>query len=160
LKFDLRCGVTTALLMLLAALGQGGNPPEHPTNDPALACGGGAMVFFTPGSSAVAGRTHDRLLGFIEFKRRANLRGRIAVEAGGDGVGSAFNEALSRRRAEALRGWLIAHGVEPQRIETYLPADRMDPRAEEYQFVLGWVAQFVPASEIRRQHGNVVIECF
>jgi outer membrane protein OmpA-like peptidoglycan-associated protein len=45
---------------------------------------------------------------------------RLRVEGHTDGVGgAAANLALSKRRAEAVKGWLVAkHGVDPGRLET------------------------------------------
>lgn len=43
---------------------------------------------------------------------------RVVVEGHADGTGDdAYNRALSTRRAEAIRAFLVAHGVAPERIE-------------------------------------------
>lgn len=42
----------------------------------------------------------------------------LQIEGHADGTGdSAYNRALSERRAEAVRDWLVEHGVEPERLE-------------------------------------------
>jgi outer membrane protein OmpA-like peptidoglycan-associated protein len=51
------------------------------------------------------------------LKQRADIE-RLAIQGYADKRGSAeYNRALSLRRAERVKEWLVAHGVAPERLE-------------------------------------------
>ena len=56
----------------------------------------------------------------------------LEIEGHADGSGSdEYNDALSLRRAEAIRDWLVAHGVEPERLRTSAQGERAPVEANE-----------------------------
>ena len=75
-------------------------------------------VTFAPGSAEIDAASAIVLdVAAGEILARTGVR--IRVEGHTDGVGSAeSNEALSQRRAEAVRRYLVRKGVAPQRLET------------------------------------------
>jgi outer membrane protein OmpA-like peptidoglycan-associated protein len=75
----------------------------------------GAVLFAT-GQSTLLPIAQDRLQQ-VAHALNDNPNGTILVEGHTDSVGSAAaNEELSRRRAEAVREFLVAHGVDAARI--------------------------------------------
>jgi outer membrane protein OmpA-like peptidoglycan-associated protein len=75
-------------------------------------------VSFAPGSAEIdAGSAIVLDVAAGEILARTGVR--IRIEGHTDGVGSPeSNEALSQRRAEAVRRYLVRKGVAPQRLET------------------------------------------
>src|SRR5690606_18772957 len=56
----------------------------------------------------------------------------LEIEGHADGSGSdAYNDALSLRRAEAIREWLVARGIEPERLRTSAQGERAPVEANE-----------------------------
>jgi len=75
----------------------------------------GAVLFAT-GQSTLLPIAEDRLREVAKALKETP-RGAVTVEGHTDSVGSpAANEELSRRRAEAVRAFLLTQGVEPDRV--------------------------------------------
>ena len=56
----------------------------------------------------------------------------LEIEGHADGSGTdEYNDALSLRRAEAIGEWLVAHGVEPERLRTTAQGERAPVEANE-----------------------------
>jgi outer membrane protein OmpA-like peptidoglycan-associated protein len=56
----------------------------------------------------------------------------LEIEGHADGSGTdEYNDALSLRRAEAIGEWLVAHGVEPERLRTAAQGERAPVEANE-----------------------------
>ena len=73
-------------------------------------------VFFDSGSAVLDARAREILDHAVEQIRATDVRG-LSIEAAADRVGSAeANLRLSRRRAEAVRAYLLARGLPPAAI--------------------------------------------
>jgi outer membrane protein OmpA-like peptidoglycan-associated protein len=73
-------------------------------------------VLFTTGSSTLQNEASDRLDKLVTFLDKYQER-RVLIEGHTDNVGSFdHNKALSRRRAESVRSYLVQHGIESHRL--------------------------------------------
>lgn len=151
-----------AALLLGTAL-----PPAAVTSaSPRHECAGGAFIFFEPGSDRIDPPAADRLEGFVATSRRLNAESDIKIESGGDGFGAAFDPALSRRRSEAVRDFLLARGFAGARIriaveEEISHSDLGGHEESSFYRRLGWVAELVSRQEyLRHFPAGLVVECF
>ena len=97
-----------------------------------MACVAGTRIAFAPGSDRIGPAAARRLESYRAASRRRGAGGEVRIDAGGD-------EALARRRAEAIRAWLAARGVAAGRMRVAL-RDELD--AGERHAVL--IAELVP----------------
>jgi outer membrane protein OmpA-like peptidoglycan-associated protein len=95
-------------------------------------------VSFAPGSAVLTGDSDTKLAQFaVALKDPALARKRFEIAGHTDASGSPEkNRALSQARAEAVRHFLVTHGVEASRLEAkgygseglFLPNMPLDPR--------------------------------
>lgn len=131
-----------------------GSPPSHspstavassrPAPDAPAASGDGAFAFrirFGFDSAVIDPSFNDHLRAVADMMRqRPDIA--LVVEGHTDAVGDAgYNEALSQRRAAAVRDFLVAGGVEPSRLQVVgrgerepLTADGRDAANRRVQF--------------------------
>lgn len=129
-------------------------------------CAGGAIVFFEPGSDGLAPNAIERLTGYADASRRQNADSDIYIESGGDGTLATFNPALSRRRSEAIRSFLLAHHFPANRVHvqvqqsygTRAPYDTDDATIMNR---IGHVYELVSREEYGRLYPpGMIMECF
>lgn len=103
-------------------------PPDAPRAEPS--------VLFGPGSATLTSKAKSGLRKVAERLRKEHADARIIVAGHTDDVGGrSANLRLSRRRAEAVRDWLTAHGrIDPALIAVRAYGEskpsRSEPRAE------------------------------
>jgi hypothetical protein len=106
-----------------------------------------------------------QLAGFAEGSRRQNADSQIYIESGGGGEGPRFDRALSQRRSERIRAFLVAHGLRADRIHIEIGEiySRAAPgqSGPPYEYVIGHVYEMVTRDEYRRLYPpGLVVECF
>jgi len=73
-------------------------------------------VLFATGSAEIQGGTNQNLEKLVTFLKQYPER-QVLIEGHTDNVGSAaFNETLSRQRAESVRRFLISRGIDSSRL--------------------------------------------
>jgi len=73
-------------------------------------------VLFASGSADIQGGTNQNLEKLVDFLKQYPDR-QVLIEGHTDNVGSAaFNQTLSRQRAESVRQYLVSHGVDNRRL--------------------------------------------
>ncbi len=78
------------------------------------------QVFFATDRDVILPRSNRVLTAVADVLRATPAIHRLAVEGHTDNVGTeAHNMDLSRRRANAVMNWLVAHGVEATRLEAH-----------------------------------------
>ena len=150
------------LLLAAAALAQ--SPQEDPMESPNLACAGGVQIFFEQGSDRIDTKSTEYLNGFSSFWRGAEPAGLLRIEAGGDGTGTSFDADLARRRAAAVRAYLLEAGFRAKNI-LVLVGDGLttSQTSEEMKFLfhMGWVSRFISKDEYARLYPKgLILECF
>ena len=147
------------LAALLAMLGAG----QSPVHSPDYRCAGGAMIFFERGSARIGTEAANRLAGFVSGSRREGVVGVVNIESGGDGYGRRFDAGLSRRRSDAIRALLARLGHRSTGTTVTVGEDlrRTSGTGDDYQTLMGWVAQRLPLEEYRRRYPpGLIVECF
>jgi hypothetical protein len=144
---------------LLAAAGAA-QAPLHRSD---YRCAGGAMIFFERGSAQINTEGANRLASFVAGSRAEGIIGMVNIESGGDGYGSRFNASLSRRRSEAIRTLLayLRHRARSTNVVVGEDLRRSSETEDDYQTLMGWVAQLLPREEYdRRFPAGLIVECF
>jgi outer membrane protein OmpA-like peptidoglycan-associated protein len=110
------------------------------------------LVFFDWGSAAITPATASILDAVVEGRRVEQAGARVVLSGSADRSGSdEFNVALSRRRAESVRLYLLARGIEADAFEirafgeTRPLVDTPDGAAEPQNRYLG--IEFGPSSD-------------
>lgn len=148
--------------LLLAAVPSAAEAPETPRNS----CAGGRFIFFEPGSDRIDPAAAERLEAFAAGSRQLNASSDIKVESGGDGFGPAFDAALSGRRSDAIRAFLLARGLARDRIRIAFREEiSRDEMGEDGSLAfygrIGWVAELVTRQEyLRHFPADLFVECF
>lgn len=130
-------------------------------------CAGGRMTFFERGSDRVEGPAVPMLDSFARYSLAQRANSVILIESGGDGTLSGFNPRLSRRRSEAIRDFLVAHGMSRRRIriavqENYGVRPLAGTDMDEFAARIGHVEERVTGEEYRRLYPQpgTIVECF
>ena len=105
-----------ALLLALCAAPAVGAP--GPDEKPPPPCVGWGLLFFDSGSAKVTPVAAAILDNFLSGMRANTYPSNIKLNGHTDRVGGPeANELLSRRRAEAVRDYLVARGIDASRVE-------------------------------------------
>ena len=103
------------------------------------------IVFFEFDSDEITGPAEEKLRAKAEILR-ANPGLRLRIEGHADQRGSTeYNLALGQRRAEAVRAWLAAYGIDESRLNTlsYGKERLLDEGTSEDAFARNRRAEFV-----------------
>jgi peptidoglycan-associated lipoprotein len=103
------------------------------------------IVFFEFDSDEISGQAEERLRAKAEILR-ANPGVRLRIEGHADQRGSTeYNLALGQRRAEAVRAWLSAYGIDEGRLNTlsYGKERLLDEGSDESAYARNRRAEFV-----------------
>ena len=103
------------------------------------------IVFFEYDSDEIGGAAEEKLRAKAEILR-ANPSLRLRIEGHADQRGSTeYNLALGQRRAESVRAWLSAYGIEESRLNTlsYGKERLLDEGTDESSFARNRRAEFV-----------------
>jgi outer membrane protein OmpA-like peptidoglycan-associated protein len=77
-------------------------------------------VFFATGHERILPQSQPVLTAVAEALRANPRIRRVSIEGHTDETGdSAHNLELSRQRADSVRDWLVAHGIDRDRLETH-----------------------------------------
>jgi peptidoglycan-associated lipoprotein len=103
------------------------------------------IVFFEFDSDEISGEAEEKLRAKAEILR-ANPGLRLRIEGHADQRGSTeYNLALGQRRAESVRAWLSAYGIDEARLNTlsYGKERLLDEGTDESAFARNRRAEFV-----------------
>jgi peptidoglycan-associated lipoprotein len=103
------------------------------------------IVFFEFDSDEITGQAEEKLRAKAEILR-ANPSLRLRIEGHADQRGSTeYNLALGQRRAESVRAWLTAYGIDESRFNTlsYGKERLLDEGSDEEAFARNRRAEFV-----------------
>lgn len=103
------------------------------------------IVFFEYDSDEITGEAEEKLRAKAEILR-ANPGLRLRIEGHADQRGSTeYNLALGQRRAESVRAWLSAYGIDESRLNTlsYGKERLLDDGSDEASFARNRRAEFV-----------------
>ena len=103
------------------------------------------IVFFEYDSDEISGQAEEKLRAKAEILR-ANPSVRLRIEGHADQRGSTeYNLALGQRRAESVRAWLSAYGIDESRLNTlsYGKERLLDEGTDEASYARNRRAEFV-----------------
>ena len=125
------------------------------------------MIFFERGSDRIEDPAGPMLDSFARYSLAQGADSIILIESGGDGTLSGFNPRLSRRRSQAIRAFLVAHGMSRRRIriavqENYGVRPLEGTAGDQVDARIGHVEELVTREEYRRLYPEpgIVVECF
>jgi len=121
---------------------------------PDLTCAGGATISFEHGSARINTASANRLERFIATSRLMHVVGFVTIQSDGRGGGGRYDAALSLRRSEAIRSFLLRRNYEATDMNIVAGGQ---PVTEEAGAI---VSLLIPSEDYLRRFPGVPLECF